>query len=329
MVKKLNRVLSIALILAIIGIGVFWMLQRGKHGTARVSLDGRTSSQMEAEQSSREWVQNYLKKRELTAAENRKVDQVMESPAYQAFLATRPNSMKEFSDFFASQGVEFPQARFVGIFHEMFGEQFPEDSAAELEPSMREKLSTLFWEHNIQAGADTDSEGVEDVIVEFFVEDSNIAWAMAHFEGDYFEISRWATDVLQHSVLSVTEEAASSDAHEVSVPAKNKHFNLEPSERVVESQADEELVQSALEGFESIPIENGGDIKTELMPEASVTEESLETSLRGSFSPVRFNRAMEILNRYGPEEGPRRLQSSDAEVAEHVTRFLRKQQEEK
>lgn len=329
MVKKLNRVLSIALILAIIGIGVFWMLQRGKYGTARVSLDGRTSSQMEAEQSSREWVQNYLKKRELTAAENRKVDRVMESPAYQAFLATRPNSMKEFSDFFASQGVEFPQARFVGIFHEMFGEQFPEDSAAELEPSMREKLSTLFWEHNIQAGTDTDAEGVEDVIVEFFVEDSNIAWAMAHFEGDYFEISRWATDVLQHSVPSVMEEAASSDAHEVSVPAKNKHFNPEPSERVVESQADEELVQSALEGFESIPIENEGDIKTELMPETGVTEESLETSLRGNFSPVRFNRAMEILNRYGPEEGPRHLQSSDTEVAEHVTRFLRQQQEEK
>lgn len=329
MVKKLDRVLSIALILAIIGIGAFWMLQRGKQGTARVSLDERPSSQMQAEQGSREWVQNYLKTRELTAAEHRKVDRVMESPAYQAFLATRPNSMKAFSDFFASQGVEFPQARFVGIFHEMFGAQFPEDAAAELEPSMREKLSTLFWEHNIQAGTDTDSEGVEDVIVAFFVEDSNIAWAMAHFEGDYFEISRWATDVLQHSVPPVTEEAASSEAQDAPIPAKNKHFNPELSERVVASQADEELVQRALEGFEGIPIENEGDIKTELMPEASVTEESLETSLRGSFSPVRFNRAMDILNRYGPEEGPRRLQSSDAEVAEHVTRFLRQQQEEK
>ena len=56
------------------------------------------------------------------------------------------------------------------------------------------------------------------------------------------------------------------------------------------------------------------------------SEEGLKVSLRERFSPARFNRAMQTLNRHGPEEGIRRLQASDPEVAEHVTRFLRRQQ---
>ncbi len=59
------------------------------------------------------------------------------------------------------------------------------------------------------------------------------------------------------------------------------------------------------------------------------TEEGFKISLRERFSPERFNRAVQTLNRYGAEEGLRRLQASDPEVAEHVTRFLRRQQEER
>ena len=58
------------------------------------------------------------------------------------------------------------------------------------------------------------------------------------------------------------------------------------------------------------------------------SEEGFKVSLRERFSPERFNRAMQTLNRHGHEEGIRRLQASDPEVAEHVTRFLRRQQED-
>ena len=58
------------------------------------------------------------------------------------------------------------------------------------------------------------------------------------------------------------------------------------------------------------------------------SEEGFKVSLRERFSPERFNRAMQTLNRHGPEEGIRRLQASDPEVAEHVTQFLQRQQED-
>ena len=58
------------------------------------------------------------------------------------------------------------------------------------------------------------------------------------------------------------------------------------------------------------------------------TEVSIEIALRDRFSPERFSRAMNTLNQYGPQEGLRRLKSSDPEVAKQVERLLPKPQGE-
>ena len=50
------------------------------------------------------------------------------------------------------------------------------------------------------------------------------------------------------------------------------------------------------------------------------SEENFQKALRQRFSPERFNTAMQTLNRYGPEEGLRRLKASDPEVAKYIER---------
>ena len=329
MVKTLNRVLSIALILAVVGIGAFWMLQREKP----VMPVEKAASPKQEMHHSHEWVQDYLKTRERTETVNQKMQRVRESQAYQDFLAADPDSMKDFLDFYAAQGVELPQAAFLGIFREIFEEEFQGKSAAELEPEMRQKLSMFLWEHNIHAGTDTKAEGFEDVIIAFFVEDANIAWAMQYFEGDYFAIGRWATDVLQHSGPTATESPALSETTGASSPAQGQLPDMAPQGG---SETMQSVTSSSLE-FEVI-VEPDADIFTEretgsqaglTLEEAKSTDESLETSLRESFSSARFSSALETLNRYGPEEGLRRLKAADPVVAAHVSRFLHKQQEEK
>ena len=329
MVKKLNRVLSIALILAVVGIGAFWMLQREKP----VMPAEKAASPKQEMHHSHEWVQDYLKTRERTETVNQKMQRVRESQAYQDFLAADPDSMKDFLDFYAAQGVELPQAAFLGIFREIFEEEFQGKSAAELEPEMRQKLSMFLWEHNIHAGTDTKAEGFEDVIIAFFVEDANIAWAMQYFEGDYFAIGRWATDVLQHSGPTATEGPALSETTGASSPAQGPLPDIAPQGG---SETMQSVTSSSLE-FE-VTIEPDADIFTEretgsqaglTLEAAKSTDESLETSLRESFSSAQFSRALETLNRYGPEEGLRRLKAADPVVAAHVSRFLHKQQEEK
>ena len=334
MTEKLNRMLSVALILAIVGVGVFWGLQRRKSATSR-SATVRT----QAQQDSGQWVRDFLSKRAFTEAENQKLEQVFKSQAYQDFLTTDPSSVKDILDFFASQGVKLRYNEFLAEFHEMFQELFPQDSADALEPKMRENLSALFWESNIQFGTDAASESVRDVIVEFLVEEPNIVWAMAHFEGDYFAIGRWAMDVLQNPIPPAAEEPDFSDWPELPIHEEEELVNTATEQPPKEAQINEDPVQSvespsfedfasSTEGEDDILTESEVDIEAALTPEAS-TEESLETFLRGSFSPERFNRAMQTLNRYGHEEGIRRLQASDPEVAEHVTRLLRRQQEKK
>jgi len=58
------------------------------------------------------------------------------------------------------------------------------------------------------------------------------------------------------------------------------------------------------------------------------TYENMETTLRERFSPARFSRTMQTLDRYGPEEGLRRLKDADPEVAKQVVLLLQKQSEE-
>jgi len=57
------------------------------------------------------------------------------------------------------------------------------------------------------------------------------------------------------------------------------------------------------------------------------SRQRFESTLRDQFSPERFTRAMKTLTQYGPQEGLRRLKSSDPEVAKQVERLLPKRQE--
>ncbi len=52
------------------------------------------------------------------------------------------------------------------------------------------------------------------------------------------------------------------------------------------------------------------------------------SELQRKFSPQRFNRAMQTLERYGPEEGLRRLKEVDPEISTSLERMIQSQKEE-
>ena len=57
------------------------------------------------------------------------------------------------------------------------------------------------------------------------------------------------------------------------------------------------------------------------------SDESFKSGLRQRFSPERSSQAIQMLSRYGPKEGVRRLKDVDPEVATHIETFLEKQGE--
>ena len=65
-----------------------------------------------------------------------------------------------------------------------------------------------------------------------------------------------------------------------------------------------------------------------------LTEEKVESAFRQQFktkrlSPERFNRALDILDRHGPEKGLRRLREVDPEAATQIEQIFFPPSEEK
>ena len=56
---------------------------------------------------------------------------------------------------------------------------------------------------------------------------------------------------------------------------------------------------------------------------------NFENALKSEFSKERFDRAMDTLEQYGPEEGLRRLRENDPEVAKQVEQSRKREAQDK
>ena len=89
--------------------------------------------------------------------------------------------------------------------------------------------------------------------------------------------------------------------------------------------AQKQLERAQTEAFERATksdAEIEADLKKQLTPEPP-TAADIDTQLSERFSPERLEKAREVLERYGPEEGMRRLREDDPEVAAQVEQTRR------
>ena len=331
MLEKLNRILSIALIVTIIGIGTLWVIFR-EQVMPRTLLTKFSQEQKGSQRTPKV----SSTEEELATPDSQKMLKVSENRELPDFVQTEPNSMNGMSQFLKSQGVELDEldyGEYLNVFTKMFQEQFPGEYATTLEPHMRERLATLAGEMSTSLESRfSQEEFFEDVMVKFLIEEQNIPWMMTYFEGDFFEAARWARDILQNPIPSSTEAFDTATTDGLPAFSQQDHLDLTP-DRLMESQEDtspfSNSVSAAVKGSES-GTENNTNVDPAVPPTSPElpTEEYLENALREQFSSERFNRAMETLNQHGSEEGIRRLKDSDPEIAKQLERFIEKKQEE-
>ena len=210
----LNRFLTIAIIFTIIGVGVFWVvLQRENDARPtkfanpeKLSPQSESVESLQATTASRvkETMTSVFTEEELTLPENQQLLQILDSPQFQDFLETDPNTLGNFFDFFQAQGIEIEKNEIFEKFHEKFKQQFPAETAASIEHQMRHVLSNLFAESGLEsetAGNREDTEKFDRVLETFLSESENVTWMMNHFQGDYMAFGHWVMDVLQNPVL--------------------------------------------------------------------------------------------------------------------------------
>ena len=220
---------------------------------------------------------------------------------------------------------------------ERFREHFPTGDYTDYEPMMRKRLAELFLESGLHLKPTDDSDEsmneTIEVMVQFRGEDeANSVWMRGHFNG-YVGDLEWAHDVRKNAV-SIVSDVGGTDAvstlTDSEVSDESTLIEIAEENKVNESQpllSGEDA--SVVEGSEQVtrPVE---EIETEILkmflpdvPELP-TETSIENTLREHFSPQRLNTAMQTLNRYGPEEGLRRLKESDPEVATRVEQLIQR-----
>jgi len=349
-IQKMNRYLNVALILTLVCSGVFlWALTQRKPNVSPIvpkelaeeevppPLEDAMAPRPAQSQSFKELVKIVFTEEELASPKNQKLMQVIESPQFQAFLNTHPRSVSEYFDFFQAQGVPVDKNELFATFDNQFQVQFPEEKPTETEPDMRELLSDVFRESNIDLGTQAGIKSFQQLIIEFLSDEQTAAWVNSHFQGDYNAFGQWAVEVFQNPTPILSTESPAVETDEMPIPGQLKLPDV-VSEGSIVSEDKERLPSKGLLSTEEIkPLtQSDVNIETEIGQSLildlserleSLTNEAFESNLREKLSPEHFNRIMETLNQHGPEEGLRRLKRSDPEIAVWIEDFLQKQQE--
>ena len=263
-----------------------------------------------------------------------KVMEVVGSDAFQKQVQEEnPQTLQEFADLMAAHGLmEFAEIDFDKIMADAYAMAIQEYQAANPGKDPKDEDEAMAKRIGEMLKTADPVYGIMEV-----TQDREFSlWMAARFKGDQAAASEWLMQVMEGSVSADSASSVPSptdfefpDGFLSDIPSDEPAEQVpfvesEPSlsDSIPTSVREESAIPDTENSSTPTPTVEPEKILTEVAPElpAFPTEEELETALRERFSPERFKRAMSTLERYGPEEGLRRLRENDPEVAKQVER---------
>ena len=286
-----------------------------------------------------------LSEEELARPDIQKRINVYDSPEFlemvKEHMESGTFSRRKFWNIFESQGVPVDWGAYTQLFRKVFPTGEPED----YEPEMRLELAKLFLAAEPVDPADSRAvlrQGLE-VYSKFMTQgDKNYPWLAGRFDIDFdgaimgntennpaFE---WVKNVQRNAASIVANAEATgapgTDANTSASPWDLSSVMESPpashSETEVPTTPDTSgnvlMTDAEIEAaIEKSLTRQTPDILTNQQPNTpSEIQSNLENNLKAQFSSERFEQAMDTLERYGPEEGLRRLRENDPEVASQI-----------
>ncbi|MDE0016390.1 MAG: hypothetical protein OXU51_09400 [Candidatus Poribacteria bacterium] len=262
--------------------------------------------------------------------------EILESPAGQEFLKSNPNGLADTFAFFESQGIKMNHNFFTEKYRKVFLTGEPE----EFEDEMHQRFTEMVGSGEPDPTNQEELNRFTDALTEFLQDKRNYAWVAGRFQGNNRAFSQWAVQVLQNPGPSPVEQmpetlvSEGDDAFEMPRDAQDTTEIQDPvgtptdaAELSPETPASEgELPTTEIELLELLT-ENPPEMEGENLTLELPTEAQLEASLREQFNSERYQKAMATLNRYGPEEGLRRLKADDPEIAKRIEPLLKRKED--
>ena len=278
--------------------------------------------------------------------------EVIDSPAFIKYLEKGDNSSRAWYEFLETQGWPSMQP----VFFDVFRDEFPTGSPADYEPEMRQQIAEMFLVTEPVAPINVEEATLQRarVVAELMTKERRgRAWFMGQFGVDWdgvFQVEqpgmennpslKWMSDVQRNAASIVanaetagidspaTERSASSwDMSSVGESPSAPHSGTEVPATVDTFESTHSTDTEIMAEIERSLTSQPPDIPAAPSPgKLGESQSNLEASLKSQFSSERFDRAMDTLDRYGPEEGIRRLRENDPEVAKQIDQH-RKQEE--
>lgn len=268
----------------------------------------------------------------------RKVAEVTSSSSFQKQLKElAPLTPKEYIDLLVEHGVtEFSEmdiekevAETYDFMAQKYQTKNPGKAPEEQDEVMTKRFGEVLKEH-----------GVVDGIRRITTNQENVLWIGARFKGDEAAFNEWWADVVavyeaddaaSLSLGPIDSEFSREVGVDISSDIPEPDVSFPEAETAAAEAWEDSIILNTEAGKVAIPAVEPPQVAPTVSPAvpAPPTDEALETTLKERFSSDRFDRAMDTLERYGPEEGLRRLRESDPEIAEQVEqRQNRKDREE-
>lgn len=120
------------------------------------------------------------------------VIQLTESPAYQAFLESEPDSLAAYHEFFLSNGTPIDP----DFFTNQYRLTFPTGAPEAFEQEMRMRLTHLYIASGIDFESPADLMGYNQLLITF-LDARTTAWMLGYFQGDDVAFGEWIVGVLR------------------------------------------------------------------------------------------------------------------------------------
>ena len=303
---------------------------------------GESSASTSFGQSMTDMMNRFLTPEQRENPTFQKMMKVVESDSFQKQMQEQnPQTPQEFIDLMAAHGVtEFSGIDYDKIIADAHALAIQEYQAANPGKDPKDKDEAMAKRIGEMLKTADPASGIMEMM-----QDREIGlWIAARFQGDQAALSEWLMPVMKGSLSagSANLPPAPTDFEfpdgflsdsPSDEPAEQAPF-VEPepslSDPIPTSTREESTIPNTENSSPALPTVEPGKILTEMSPEppAPPTEEELETALREQFSLERLERAMSTLERYGPEEGLRRLRDADPEIAAQVERHQSRGDEE-
>ena len=240
---------------------------------------------------------------------------IVQSPEYEQFLQTEPETLGSFFNFFESQGLPVNMDQMMSVYLELAPIGTPE----ELERRAYVTLSRQFQDIPYNIHSIRGRQEFKKILDTYFEDKENVAWVMTHFNGNYEAFGDWAVDVVRNPIDFDKEPEFNFDTQDLDnvVPPEIRP-DLNPNQIPVKA---DDMLTDVTKG--PVLPESERNIKDSEQQQIPINALFKEIVANKRFTERQIHEGMELLRVFGNDEGIQRLKAIHPEMAEHLTQIIR------